>query len=721
MAAIVVEILTIFLIMAVAAVSGQENSISNRLIQVNGGPDSVVWVVQFSDLHFSVHHPERALDFKELVGPFLSIINPSLVLITGDLTDGKSKDHLTMKQNEQEWVEYRDVMEDVVKKSGLDKSIFYDLRGNHDNFGVPAVGGTFDFFSNYSLNAQAGRTGHVNSVTLQTGIRRHLFVGIDSTMAVGLRGPTNLFGHPTDKLLAELDSELSKWGAEPKNPVIKISFGHFPLSFSAASESGRTLKDVFLKHSISSYLCGHLHLRFGTNLKRLHRPGNDLMQLNMQQKSSKKNLNGSSHVQEFWEWEMGDWRKSRAMRILAVDRGHASFVDINLKSGAKKTIILPTFPLDSRFTLTSSQLTEFEHQSLDPSHYMTIRALVFSSSSIVTVVARAYDSHLGNLVLVLEDSMTKIKDSSSRGALYAAPWNFKAFQDSSPERYWLQIEAIDVKGRSTLTELRPFSINGLSSSISWTWKEFMVMGFQWAALYFPILMISLGFFFFILLLPVALLLFSKRQYTLQNFTTDKSVKNCVGWVLTELYKLRSVWLGFLGYLFYLVLCPWLSGQLFTDGGERGYMTYRGWVVKHPDTGKKLEYLGFPDIMVIVIPHLVFVVFPSLLVALGLAVESEMYRVHLLVLSGKKEDDHCKETPKSRHNNNQNHRPSKFHIGTRWIRKVLMVVCLVIFYKHFKSCKLLVKAYEMNPLLHFPVYTFSIPLLLSYAIYKTNRH
>ena len=72
-----------------------------------------------------------------------------------------------MKQNEQEWVEYRDVMEDVIKKSGLDKSIFYDLRGNHDNFGVPSVGGTFDFFSNYSLNTLAGRNGHVNSVTLQ--------------------------------------------------------------------------------------------------------------------------------------------------------------------------------------------------------------------------------------------------------------------------------------------------------------------------------------------------------------------------------------------------------------------------------------------------------------------------------------------------------------------------------------------------------------------------
>ena len=57
-----------------------------RVIGVEGGPESVVWVVQLSDLHFSVHHPDRALDFKRIVGPALSMINPSLVLITGDLT-----------------------------------------------------------------------------------------------------------------------------------------------------------------------------------------------------------------------------------------------------------------------------------------------------------------------------------------------------------------------------------------------------------------------------------------------------------------------------------------------------------------------------------------------------------------------------------------------------------------------------------------------------------
>lgn len=83
------------------------------------------------------------------------------------MVDGKSKDLWTMKQNEEEWLEYQNVMEDVVKRSRLDKSIFFDLRGNHDNFGVPVIGGSFDYFSKYSINCQFGRTSNINSVTLQ--------------------------------------------------------------------------------------------------------------------------------------------------------------------------------------------------------------------------------------------------------------------------------------------------------------------------------------------------------------------------------------------------------------------------------------------------------------------------------------------------------------------------------------------------------------------------
>jgi hypothetical protein len=37
----------------------------------------------------------------------------------------------------------------------------------------------------------------------------------------------------------------------------------------------------------------------------------------------------------------------------------------------------------------------------------------------------------------------------------------------------------------------------------------------------------------------------------------------------------------------------------------------------------------------------------------------------------------------------------------------------------QNCRVLIKAYEMNPLLHFPVYSLAIPLLLAYAVYKTR--
>lgn len=88
--------------------------------------------------------------------------------------DGKSKDLLTMKQNEDEWVEYRNVLDTVIERSRLHKSLFFDLRGNHDNFGVPVVGGSFDFFSKYSINGQLGRNGSVNSITLEVSAALHL-------------------------------------------------------------------------------------------------------------------------------------------------------------------------------------------------------------------------------------------------------------------------------------------------------------------------------------------------------------------------------------------------------------------------------------------------------------------------------------------------------------------------------------------------------------------
>ncbi|RYR16576.1 hypothetical protein Ahy_B04g073623 isoform F [Arachis hypogaea] len=692
--------------------AGNGSKTEERVIQTKGAYDSVLWVVQFSDLHFSVHHPDRAIDFHDLVGPALSFINPSLVLITGDLTDGKSKDLLTMKQNEDEWMEYKTVMDSVIQRSGIDKSLFFDLRGNHDNFGVPDVGGSFDFFSKLSISGQLGRTGSVNSVTLETPLRKHLFVGLDTTMLTGLRGPTNLFGHPTDQLLSDLDLELSRWDSQSEKPVTKIAFGHFPLSFSAPSGSGRTLEDVFLKHSISAYLCGHLHIKFGKNLKRHHLLGNQflpfqkLFQTNMHRSSFGSTVNCSSEVppiQEFWEWEMGDWRWNRAMRILAIDRGHVSFIDLNFKSGAKDVIILPTFPLDSRFMSTSLSHHNYECQNVALSSYETIRSLVFSDSPMVSVMARVYDLQSGSLVLVAEAKMNKHADEASRESLYVAPWNYKAYEDASPDRYWLQIEAKDNMDRSTFSELRPFSINGHNFEFSWSWKEFLVMGCQWAALYFPLFWSALYAMFFILLLPKALLVFPKKIYTYKNFLTNKGLISGVLWILQELCRVQTLWFCWVGYLFYLILFPWFMGYIFTEAKRKGYMTFRGWVIETSDRKGQHEYVGFPDIMVVVLPHLLFVVLPAILVTGALTAERAIYREHMLASSGKKKDDIDLNSRRC----------------NRRTRKLLFVVCLVICTKHFMNCRTLTKAYDMNPVFHFMGYGVSIPLLLAYAIGKTR--
>lgn len=530
----------------------------------------------------------------------------------------------------------------------------------------------------------------LHSIT-QTEERKHLFVGIDSTMSTGLRGPTNLFGHPTDQLLRDLDLELSQWDSQSEKPVTKISFGHYPLSFSAPSSSGRTLKDVFLKHSISAYLCGHLHTKFGKNLKRHHQLSNRLLsqqsffQFNMHQNPFESTGNcslGAPPMQEFWEWEMGDWRKNRVIRILAIDRGHVSYVDLDLKSGAKDAIILPTFPLDSRFMTTSLSHHNYECQSVAPSSYETIRALVFSVSPVESVVARVYDSRSGNLVLVVEAHMTKHADENSRGNLYVAPWNYKAFENASPDRFWLQIEANDIMGRSTLTELRPFSISGQSVKHSWSWKEFFVMGCQWASLYYPLFWSALCSMFFLLLLPKALLVFQKNIYTYKNFITSKGLVNCVLWIFQELCRVRALWFGWIGYLFYLILFPWFIGLVFTEGKNMVYMTYMGWAVETSNGKGKHEYVGSPDVMVVVLPHLLFVVLPAIWVTGALTAERAVYREHMLALLGKKKDDIDLNSKRSLVYGNKSSIISNFHLGKRWIRKLLCVICLAICWKHF---------------------------------------
>jgi hypothetical protein len=89
----------------------------------------LVWFMQISDLHISIHHDQtRITHFDEFCKRVLALVQPSVVLATGDLTDAKNGDLFGSRQYEKEWKTYHDLIKD---NNLLDKMAWLDVRGNH--------------------------------------------------------------------------------------------------------------------------------------------------------------------------------------------------------------------------------------------------------------------------------------------------------------------------------------------------------------------------------------------------------------------------------------------------------------------------------------------------------------------------------------------------------------------------------------------------------------
>jgi hypothetical protein len=96
-------------------------------------------------------------------------------------------------------------------------------------------------------------------------------MGIDGAMQIGMQAPSNVFRHPTNQSLVDIDQQLGQWDHDNCALVTKIVFGHFPMSFTTSIETGKHLEGIFAKHNISPYICGHLHTKFGKHLYKHHR------------------------------------------------------------------------------------------------------------------------------------------------------------------------------------------------------------------------------------------------------------------------------------------------------------------------------------------------------------------------------------------------------------------------------------------------------------------
>ncbi|KAK7084075.1 Transmembrane protein 62, partial [Halocaridina rubra] len=147
----------------------------------------LLWFIQISDLHLSVFQdPTRMSQLRGFASSTVSAISPAVVLASGDLTDAKNVDMLGSKQYIEEWATYKDIL---YTSGVLNKTIWLDIRGNHDNFNVPSLSSEENFYQKYSIQGQHSKRSYM--YTRRYGSDSVSFIGVDASLLPGPRRPFN--------------------------------------------------------------------------------------------------------------------------------------------------------------------------------------------------------------------------------------------------------------------------------------------------------------------------------------------------------------------------------------------------------------------------------------------------------------------------------------------------------------------------------------------------
>lgn len=495
-------------------------------------------------------------------------------------------------------------------------------------------------------------------------------------MDVGIRGPSHLFGHSTDERIDAVNTELQYWDNNTELLTTKIVFGHYPLSFIASSQSGKHYYTSFANQSVSAYLCGHLHAKFSQKLWRKHTV------------SLAYSPEQSENAKQFWEWELGDWKETRMLRILAIDGGKVSFMDIDFRCRSKKLedfemAILITHPLDSRNMNSVNSKGQISRND--------ITVLVFSPKPVLNVTAKVYDSTNGNK-LVEEVPLKMLNSSANSRILFTSKWNVENYISKHPTHYWMQVFVFDIDEIEIASTRRPFSIEGDSAQTTISWIVYLLLHIQWEKLYSILLWTNVTFLVILLAVPKIIKYFIEKDEMYQRWTVSVSspffyqlrlILFWIIWFTVEGSTNKSLWYSMAAYLLYLVRFPWFMGHATSENGEIATLFMSGWTMNSYKCSIK-NMLGFPDVMAVTIPFMYLVVSPLFLLIYSLVAERSAF---CLYSSGKQSislNEHIStKTEFVGSNNSVTGILSSPKIHGGWIRKTIFSGCVFVIFIHFK--------------------------------------
>ena len=318
--------------------------------------------LQITDLHISKY---KFLDIKDDLQEFftttLDTIKPTVVLASGDLTDAKDSDGVGSGQILEEWQTYQNLLR---KNNVLRKTIYLDIRGNHDSFDLMSLNDPENYYLTHSGYKNQQKSSFLKTVS--KGNITISFLAVDATMNPGPKKLFNFLGHLTEDKLVELSS-LRRAAMETSDAV--IYFGHFPSSCIVSE-----IPAMEMMRGGLVYLSGHLHTLAGLapQLYTLHHTGTP-------------------------ELELGDWKENRRYRLMAVDNGMLSFVDVD---HGKWPVVLVTNPKNSEFI--SPQVEKIENILQSSS----IRVLAFSPVGIKSVSVKVNNEDWKTCKLTSENLYT---------------------------------------------------------------------------------------------------------------------------------------------------------------------------------------------------------------------------------------------------------------------------------------------------------------------------